>query len=47
MFFKHDVGFQCARVSAQKKTMKFRKSTVQIAMLCELVAASCSKIPKP
>ena len=28
MFFWHDVGFQCARVSAQKNTMKFRKSTV-------------------
>ena len=26
--FWHDVGFQCARVSAQKNTMKFRKSTV-------------------
>ena len=26
--FLHDVGFQCARVSAQKNTMKFRKSTV-------------------
>ena len=28
MFFWHDVGFQCARVSAQQSTMKFRKSTV-------------------
>ena len=28
VFCGHDVGFQCARVSAQKKTMKFRKSTV-------------------
>ena len=28
--FLHDVGFQCARVSAQKNTMKFRKSTVTI-----------------
>ena len=28
MFFWHDVGFQCASVSAQKNTMKFRKSTV-------------------
>ena len=28
MFFWHDFGFQCARVSAQKNTMKFRKSTV-------------------
>ena len=28
MFFWHDVGFQCARVSAQRNTMKFRKSTV-------------------
>ena len=26
MFFWHDVGFQCARVSAQTNTMKFRKS---------------------
>ena len=26
-FFWHDVGFQCARVSAQKNTMKFGKST--------------------
>ena len=26
--FWHDVGFQCARVSAKKNTMKFRKSTV-------------------
>ena len=28
MFFWQDVGFQCARVSAQKNTMRFRKSTV-------------------
>ena len=28
MFFWHDVGFQCSRVSAQRITMKFRKSTV-------------------
>ena len=25
---KHDVGFQCARVSARKNTMKFQESTV-------------------
>ena len=29
MFFWHDVGFQCARVSAQKNAMKFRKSTAR------------------
>ena len=28
MFVWHDVGFQCARVSAKKNTMIFRKSTV-------------------
>ena len=31
MFVWHDVGFQCARVSAQENTMKFRKSTVPAA----------------
>ena len=30
MLFWHDVGFQCARVSANKNTMKFRKLTVHI-----------------
>ena len=28
MYFWHDVGFQCARVSDQKNVMKFRKPTV-------------------
>ena len=28
MFFRLDVGFRCARVSAQKNTNTFRKSTV-------------------
>ena len=39
MLFRHDVGFQCARVSAQKSTMKFRKSTVEEAATGEPVAA--------
>ena len=30
MFFWRDVGFQCARVSAQKNTTKFRKPTVLV-----------------
>ena len=38
MFFGHDVGFQCARVSAEKNTMKFRKSTVT-RPVCGLVIA--------
>ena len=29
VFFWHDVEFQCARVSAQKNTMKFRTSTIK------------------
>ena len=37
MFFRHDVGFQCARVSAQKNTMKFRKSTVVMTLVLTLV----------
>ena len=28
--FWHDVGFQCARVSAKENTMKFRKPTVPL-----------------
>ena len=36
MLFWHDVGFQCARVSAQKNTMKFRKSTVVKIMIIEV-----------
>ena len=30
MIVWHDVGFQCARVSSQRNTMKFRKSTVSV-----------------
>ena len=33
----HDVGFQCARVSAQKNMMKFRKSTVSRSSLWSLL----------
>ena len=42
--FWHDVGFQCARVSAQTNTMKFRKSTVILleAMIVELECLNSS-----
>ena len=33
VFVWHDVGFQCARVSAQKNTMKFRKSTLIVIVI--------------
>ena len=41
--FWHDVGFQCARVSAQKNTMKFRKPAV--CVLSGLHASICLWVP--
>ena len=48
MFFLHDVEFQCARVSSQKSTMKFRKSTVwQFMFLFQAEAKDDSTTLRP